>query len=226
MLITQREEQKGGYWSRLLSLAGCLSLSVSLSDSLFLFWAHQNQNFPNENKWARVNPLDSNCLQGLTHLSEPATDGWNEGGCHDNNSATLSPACVLWERMRQRLSRCHQGLFSPCCPGEIVPLEHTNGLVEVISLNLPDASSNIQEVWFCPIYWTFLLLLTLLMAFSEHCPLAVVFWPPEKISSAKVMRTEQEKAVFVIMAPCYPGSVEQKQQFSQQAASRQWSFLF
>lgn len=93
-LITQREEQRAGHWSHLLSLAGWLSLSVSLSEAIFLIWAYQNQNFPTENKQERVNPLDSNCPQGLTHLSEPTRDSWNEEGCHDNSSTS----CPMGEK--------------------------------------------------------------------------------------------------------------------------------
>lgn len=107
-------------------LAGCLAISNSLTFlSLFL-----NPNFTTENRWEGVSSLDSNCPQGLTHLSEPARDSWNKKkkGFHDNSSATLPSACVLWERRRQRLSHRHQGLFSPLCSGEIVPLERTNGL--------------------------------------------------------------------------------------------------
>lgn len=126
-LITQREEQKGACWSRLLSGAICLSLPASLSDSLFLLSACLNKTSPTEDKHEGVNPLDSSCPQGLTRLSEPARDGWDEGGCRGNSPATLPPARVPRGKRRQRLSRSHQGLFSPCCPAELVPLEHANG---------------------------------------------------------------------------------------------------
>lgn len=128
-LITQWDKQKGGYWSRLLP--GWLSCHLRFPYFFYLYflWASKNPNFTTENRWEGVSSLDSNCPQGLTHLSEPARDSWNtKKGFYDNSSATLPSACVLWERRRQRLSHRHLGLFSPLCSGEIVPLEHTNGL--------------------------------------------------------------------------------------------------
>lgn len=199
-----------------------LLLSFSRSYSLFLFRAYQNWTLPTENKQGRVNPLDSSCPRGLTHLSEPARNGWNEGGCRDNSSATLPPAYVPWERRRQRLSCRHWGLFSPCCPGEIAPREHTNGLVEVISLNLPHSRNNRRkEVRFPPPrFWNS----CQLTACSESCAFAVVFWPPKKIGSAELMWLAHNKTASVIMAPCYPGSIQQETTIF--SADCKWSFHF
>lgn len=92
MSITQREEQKGGYWSRLLSLAVFQYPPLFLTLSSLHFYKHQN--CPKESKQERVNPLDSNRPQGCQSLPG---DGWNKGGCHDNNGATFVPARFLWE---------------------------------------------------------------------------------------------------------------------------------
>lgn len=152
-LITQREVQKGGYWSRLHSLAGCRSLSVSLSDSLFLFWAGSKSELP---KRKQVRKGLSSWFQLPTRLntSDRICQGWLKWGRLPWQQLCHFATCVfLWEGRRQRLSHHHHDLFSPCWPREFVPLEHPNGLVEVISLNLPDPSSINQEmlsheVWF------------------------------------------------------------------------------
>lgn len=185
---------------------------------LLLFWACPNQNVPTGNKRERVNPLNSNCPEGLTDLSEPARHGWNSRGCHDNSAATLPPAGVLGERRRQYRSHRHLGLFSPWCPGEIVPLEHTNGLVEVISLNLPDSSrkktravtslNGIHALFREPLRCSYHCKWPVR---SSSCPFAVFFRPPEQLLQYwEDVNGTRKRAASVIMAPCYPGSIEQE----------------
>lgn len=200
-----------------------LLLSFSRSYSLFPFWAYQNQTLPTENKQGRVNPLDSSCPRGLTHLSEPARNGWNEGGCHDNSSATLPPVYVPWERRRQCISCSHWGLFSPCCPGKIALREHTNGLVEVISLNLPHSRNNHRkEVRF--FFSFFSAPLDTEQPVQKVVHLQSSFDLLKKIGSAELMWMAHNKTASVIMAPCYPGSIQQGTTIF--STDCKWSFHF
>lgn len=143
-----------------------LLLFFSLSYSIFFFWAYRNQILPTENKQQRVNPLDSSCLRVLTHLSEPARDSWNEGGCHDNSAATLLPVHVP-------AGEQEAGPFLPLCSlAKFVQLELANGSLKVISQNVPHSRNN-QEmlsgvIFFPPIFETFLFLLTLSL-FRKLC---------------------------------------------------------
>lgn len=169
-LITQRDERKGGYWSRLLSLAVCLS-HLSFSDSpplvFFFFLSLSKSDLPNR-KQARKGHSSRFQLPTRPDTSVRTCQGWLKWGrlpwqqfCH------LPPAHVLRgrRRRRRRLSHHHHSLFSLCSPREIVPLEHTNGSVEVISLNLPDTSNKQEtlshEVW--------ILFFNELLCRSWHC---------------------------------------------------------
>lgn len=83
------------------SLTWQLSFSLFPTPSLFLyFFTPSKPERTKENRCIRVNPLNSSCPQGLTHLSVPAMGCWNKGGYHDNNSATMPKACVLWTKKR------------------------------------------------------------------------------------------------------------------------------
>jgi len=212
-LIPQRDEQKGGYWSRFHG--GCLSLSDSFF-SPFSFCTYQNQNLATGNRRDRVNPLNSNCPQGLTCLSKPAMDSSNNGGCHDNSSATLPHACVVRGRQRRHFPHHHQGFFSPCCWEEILLQQPFNGLIECFFFpylipsfqqkTLEDVLSQLES--FALFMELFCHFLCSLMASFEK--LSILSISPERISSFKWIWTEKEKVTSVIMAPCYPGSAEQE----------------
>ena len=125
-LITQREEQKGGCWSRLLSGAICLFASClpCLTPSFFSqpVWKRPPQQKTSTKGSILSIPVAREAwhvcqnLQGMVEMREVAV-------------ATALPLCHLRAsrggKRRQRLSRSHQGLFSPCRPAELVPLEHT-----------------------------------------------------------------------------------------------------
>lgn len=133
----------------------------------FFFLSLSKSDLPNR-KQARKGHSSRFQLPTRPDTSVRTCQGWLKWGrlpwqqfCH------LPPAHVLRgrRRRRRRLSHHHHSLFSLCSPREIVPLEHTNGSVEVISLNLPDTSNKQEtlshEVW--------ILFFNELLCRSWHC---------------------------------------------------------